>query len=746
MIKKVHRENIVFIILIFLLSIFFLHNIVSTSKIMENIHYINDVTFISQNLKESLFEYGQLHLWTPYYYSGRPLYAQPEYYFLDFSFLYLLLFRNIFIAMNLATLTYFFLSGLGMYLLFLTFKDNKKGAFIAAIIYMFNSYMHSFVMTGNLNVLAGYSLIPFAFMFFVKALKSKNFTKNSVFSGLLITLQIFSGGTLFMTYEIVLFGIYALFYLFGGKLRSRLLKVIIVSLIVILVGVGLSAIKLLPGIEFLNLSNRGTGISYQEYLGNPIELNNLVHVLVTNLFTSTGLSASIGIMGFLLLIFSLYGYKKRYVLFSLFIIIVSVLMAVKGPVSDLFFKIPVFNQLRHIERAIFLSAFASSILAGTGFLIFSEKVKKLIKINKNFIIFSVVVLLILLETLFLQAFPLSTEIVNPKEIDIIEFMGKDPDTFRTISLGLSTLVGPSGYNYLSQVGIGTIKGGSGIWFNDYLMYLSFARQTKPAKLWGLLNNKYVISDNELNISGLKFVKKFKGCDGCDIWEVYGPYLYENLEFMPRAFYVDKGILVIGAKKNVEQIIYPLILNDNFNPRETVIIHGQKSIQNYNLGELEKYDAIILSEAISNNELSILRSYADNGGILLPDIFSDKNSITEQEIGDLFKLLEGNFEDIESIEYENNKAVYNVNGKKGFLVLSERFSNFPGWDAYGKNKKEVLKANGIITAVSIDNDDKITFKYEPHSFRKGMLISLLTLSLIIIYFGYSKIKNHEKNRT
>ena len=149
---------------------------------MGNGHHINDITFISQNLKESLLEYGQLHLLTPYYYSGRPLYSQPEYYFLDFNFLYILIFRNIFIAMNLATLTYFFLSGLGMYFLFLTFKDNEKGAFIAAIIYMFNGYMHSFVIGGNLNVLAGYSLIPFAFMFFVKALQSKNFAKNSILS------------------------------------------------------------------------------------------------------------------------------------------------------------------------------------------------------------------------------------------------------------------------------------------------------------------------------------------------------------------------------------------------------------------------------------------------------------------------------------------------------------------------------------------------------------------------------------
>ena len=208
MLDKFKKEHVLYIGLILLLTFIFLNSIISTSKIMSNIHHINDVTFISQNLKESLLEYGQLHLWTPYYYSGRPLYAQPEYYFLDFNFLYILIFRNIYIAMNLAALTYFFLSGLGMYFLFLTFKDNKKGAFIAAVLYMFNGYMYTFVIGGNLNVLAGYALIPFAFMFFVKALESKNFAKNSILSGLFVALQLFAGGTLLIPYEIVLYPIY----------------------------------------------------------------------------------------------------------------------------------------------------------------------------------------------------------------------------------------------------------------------------------------------------------------------------------------------------------------------------------------------------------------------------------------------------------------------------------------------------------------------------------------------------------
>ena len=731
------KEHLVYIVLILILALIFLHNLVSASKIFSNIHHINDVWFISQNLKESLFKYGELHLWTPYYYSGQPLYAQPEYYFLDLNFLYLLLFRSIIISMNLATITYFFLSGLGMYLLFLTFNGNKKAAFISSILYMFNGYMHSFVIGGNINVLAGYSLIPFAFMFFVRSLREGSLAEYSILSGIFIALQIFAGGTLLIPYEIMLFGIYSVFYLIGKNPANRIIKLAAAGLIIGLVSFGVSAVKLLPGIEFMEMSNRSSGINYQEYLGHPIEINNIFHILVSNKF-SAGISASIGIAGFMLLIFSLAHYRKKYVLFSLGTIIFSILMAKQGFVADFFYQLPLFSQLRHIERALYLIAIGSSLLGGAGYAVLSEKIGNFTGMGKKNIVFGIIAMIIILEVVFLQNnFPQSAAPVKPADIPVNAYIAEDNETFRTINMALSTLVGASGYNYLSQLGISEIKGGSGIWFNDYLAYLSIAQQSDPAKLWGILNNKYVISDRELEMPGLKFIGKFEECKDCDIWEAYGPYLYENLKFMPRAYLIDKSILVIG--KNANQAVYPLILSNSFNPKNLVVLRGKDSVSGYSISELEKYDAIIISESAGSNGVQILRDYADKGGILLPDIFNNKNSISNEEIGHLFGSLNGTFEDIEIIDYENNKAAYNVAGKKGFLVLSERFSNFPGWAASGKSDKEILMADGIITAVYVDNEDAITFKYLPNSFRKGLLITAFASFFIVAFLAYSYIK-------
>src|SRR3989344_5498487 len=91
-IKDLARKHFYIFLLLFLALLFF-HNIIGYGKIMSNIHYINDVTFYSYNMKESLKD-NSLPLWTPYFYSGRPLFAQPEYHFIDINFFLLLLTGN----------------------------------------------------------------------------------------------------------------------------------------------------------------------------------------------------------------------------------------------------------------------------------------------------------------------------------------------------------------------------------------------------------------------------------------------------------------------------------------------------------------------------------------------------------------------------------------------------------------------------------------------------------------------------
>src|SRR3989338_1583594 len=193
---KSFMKNHFYVFALLLLALFFFHNIISSDKIMKNIHYINDVTFYSYNMKESL-KNNQLPLWTPYFYSGRPLFSQPEYYFIDINLFLILLTGNIYLAMNFAAISHLFIAGISMYFLINFLIENKKAAFVSALLYMFNGYVHTFVVNGNIMIIEGYSLIPFIFLFILKALKDRNFIFNSIIAGMFAALLIFVGGVIF---------------------------------------------------------------------------------------------------------------------------------------------------------------------------------------------------------------------------------------------------------------------------------------------------------------------------------------------------------------------------------------------------------------------------------------------------------------------------------------------------------------------------------------------------------------------
>ena len=97
-------------------------------------------------------------------------------------------------------------------------------------------------------------------------------------AGLFVALLISVGGVIFLPYLFVLVVVYSLIFLIDKNIAKKILKLAIVGILILIIGLALSAIKLLPGIEFMGLSNRSAGVSYQQYLGEPILLGNFVFV------------------------------------------------------------------------------------------------------------------------------------------------------------------------------------------------------------------------------------------------------------------------------------------------------------------------------------------------------------------------------------------------------------------------------------------------------------------------------------
>ena len=87
-------------------------------------------------------------------------------------------------------------------------------------------------------------------------------------------------------------------------------------------------------------------------------------------------------------------------------------------------------------------------------------------------------------------------------------------------------------------------------------------------------------------------------------------------------------------------------------------------------------------------------------------------------------------------YGFSQLKYNVNtAEAGVLVLAEYW--FPNWKAYLDGKKvDVLKANHFTRGVLIPpGSHEVVFKYQSSYYQAGKWISLLTLLLIIGFFGW-----------
>lgn len=726
--------HIIFIAILFILSLFFLNSILQKGSILNNVHYINDLAFLSYNTKEAI-KNNELPLWTPYFYAGHPLLAIPENYMFDLNFLFVYLFGDIYLAMNLALIFYFFISGFGMYMLVYSMIGNSKAAFVSSIIYMFNGFVHSFIISGHINILEGYALIPLIVLCVCKALKSSEWAFYSLLGGMLFALQILSGSMILFFYTVLIVLLYMAVNLASKNFRGVLAKSIFIGALVAITAISLASIKLLPAAEFTKMSSRAAGVSFAEFLGEPVNFKDIVGVAVTNAGYS-GVSAAAGIIGFMLMIYGLSEYKKKAVVFSVAAVVLSILLAAGTFVAGMMYNVPGFDKLRHVERALVVFAFAAPILSAYGFASLSERLKKYkVCLNRQNLFFGGVVFLILVELLFLQVVPSSAKIVVPNDIQLLDYISNDKSVFRTINLAQKEIVGAAGYNYYAQKGISEVKGGGGIWVNDYVMFLGIAQQALSSKILGILNVKYAVSDAKLEADGISFVKRFNECRECALGNAFGPYLYENTGFLPRYYIAPNSMLVAGNTAQAKQLIYSLMFQ-NWEPGNTVLIEGAK-INEYSTESLKRFNTIFLLEgSVDSDSIGKLREYTASGGVIVPDILNGKSSISNEEMRQMLNKS-GNYTEIKISDYSANKVVLDSGGKKGWLIASERFAHFPGWKASADGRNiEMFRADNVITATYLAGDEgNLVFEYTPKSYRKGKIISILAILAIISYAGY-----------
>ncbi len=754
------RKSAPYIAAIFFLAVLFLN---SWWLGHLNTHSLGDVlTYYYPRIvaqQQSILSFGNFFpLWNPYIFSGDPFLAKPL--ALNPVLGFLLLFLKPLMAIHVNVIIAMFLSGALMFVFVEYLLKNRMAAFISALVYMFSGFfLLTVVFYGWVAFANAYALMPLLLLFLFKSTNEKLFP-NSVFAGIVLGLFIITGSGIEFLYASVVVGIFLFFNLIGTDFRKRLVNSAIIGIIVLALCFGVAAFKLLPVLEYQKTSIR-SGLSWDEASGRTIPISRL-YALVEPGFPKffQDPSNKIGIFAFFLALFGVYKkFKSRYTIFFSLVALVSLLLATGSFLLYFFWKFyPGWSGMRYANRAIIIFIPAAAVLAGVGAASLFNWIKSRYSEKKAFGALAVLAFLIVANLAVFGSGGQSNagdEKYKFRDIDevvssnsILQFLSKERQDgiFRIHTLETRGIDWGTEF-YTVPLRLENIYGYDTQWmtsyFNGYLSVSSYS----PAKMWGILNVKYLTSQSPVNITGFEFVNKFDNCTVCfpeepAIQKAWGPYLYENEMFMPRAWLTDSAILVVGEDEPSTNIIYSLMVENSFDPTKAVIIKGGKTIDDYSLEELKRYKAVIFAGgALTSTNTELIKSYVSSGGKLLPDLSQGKVTATEDDVISLLKSISGNYKIIDDVNIEtkdfSKKSVAIGNNEKMFLVLSERYSAFPGWIAYdSRNEYQILQADAAISAIYIEKPSgPIYFEYRLKSFQMGSLITIMALLGIIAYFIY-----------
>ncbi len=621
-------------------------------------------SFLVDNIKN-----GIIPFWNPYSFSGTPFLAHPAtaaFYPLNFIFFIF----PINVAFSVFLYIHVLLAGIFMYLLCRKFAEEIP-SLSAAIVFCLSGLMAARIYSGHIDIISTFIWVPAVFWSITNALESKK-KKYTFLSILFLSLQILAGYMAVIVFTLELIFIYqAVLSIFD---RKNILKRLINFILIIFISFGISAVQLLPTIEFVRNSIRGQGLPYDlltwgsypkdlfltflspfKY-GNPFPENYTYHGPGPNFFE---LSYFVGVIP-IILFFAFVSYKmidycsrpkvenfslrsKNISFLGLTIALLFFLLTAMGnnfPLHLLLYKLIPFYRLfripsQHLMMVVFIIAFVSALAVSK----FKNKWLQII------IIFLITLEMLNYDKKFIRLTAIPTKNFD---INLVETLKSDKELYRVLP-DYSVVSGiRHSWDFESSMfyKINSTSGYNPILLNNYYHFID------------LLNKKYSSSITQYNV------------------EIPPPDpVSKDIDFL--------NVKYVLADKNYD------VIKDKHLGKYSLIREGET----FRLYENKDY----LSRFVIN---------CSGKGIQKADV----------------------------IDYQLNHIRLRINSAcDGFLSTSEVY--YPGWQAkIDKRQTQVYKSNTAFRSIFLPKGKHLVeFYYQPTIYYLGGLISvvsLLTLMFIL----------------
>lgn len=573
-------STIIIFVLIFFLP-FLLYPTILTQKDNDLGRYLPIFNFV----KNSVIDYKNLPLWRNEQMMGETLIGNALFP-IAYPLNVILLIFPIDLATVIYYLTHFLIAAFSTYFLAKSFSFNKYSCMGTAILYIFSTKMLLHLSAGHITMVAAFAYFPLSFLAIRKILENQQFKwviVGSLSNAFILILYptIFYYSTLFLFF-------YILYKLLIFKKSKKILVFKKLTLVTLMFAVtfGLSALQLLPELEFGPFSTRSM-LTLQDV---ALPLWNLENFLKSLIFPFIDLDIFdheallyLGLIPTLLATLSFFYLPriKKLILGFFGVLMLMFVAGISTPVFPLAYKIlPFLSYSRVTTRPWFVVALIVALLSGNA----------LNKIRNKSLIFILIGIFIIESSYMSYKRISSVSNLDFKNQEVYQSLAKDEDYFRVycttycfnpqlvqkynlqILNGETPIQDKQFIDFLQEAGNYTFKQFAVI-FPPYQVWQIQTPPQPNAKLLGLANVKYVTSTYELTNNDFKLLGMFDNI-----------YLYKNNLSKPRIYFKDSDRTVsiekynpnrITVKFEKSQISQELIFSEKFYPGWVVYMNNQK---------------------------------------------------------------------------------------------------------------------------------------------------------------------------
>lgn len=331
---------------------------------------------VRYQVSQSIFN-GYFPFWSPYFTLGHPLHADMQSgVWNPVVQLFSLFGPYTLYTLQIETLLYIYLSGVGMYYLLRYFSIHPLVNLLCAISYMlcgFNNDSGQFLLW-----ISGSALLPFVFLFYFRLLRTPQLYEACLFSFFLwLLFSTANPGEFIITVYMLAAMLLAKIARVQKDNRIRFIKKIAgLHGIAILLFVCLALPAIFSFAQFLPLSQRGTGASYQAAMSNPLHpLLTVAYVTPLAIYDTTKFTITdgiernswFGLFTFIFFVSALFTRSKnKQVIFLKYAFIVSFIFSLGewGLLRSIaYYTLPLMNTFRHPAMFKLFSTFFGVLLA-----------------------------------------------------------------------------------------------------------------------------------------------------------------------------------------------------------------------------------------------------------------------------------------------------------------------------------------------------------------------------------------------